>query len=208
MQLAGDYGGSNAIANRQDALARRPLGAAGSIGLAPPGPVGTGPTGKYSRTSGGGGGGGRAVAPPQVAPGPIDPNAFLGSDIGYQDQLRQFAKALTDFQSDVTRRQGNINTDYASSQHALGDQRVLDLKNLASDYGSRGLMRSGLYGTAVGDYEKEYNHRLTDLTTNKDQTLAQLLQEGNQFATQQDLQKQAAREAALRRRAEGLGAVG
>jgi hypothetical protein len=207
VNYAGDYSGSNAQANRQAALQRRPTGAIGSsIGLSPTravvprrssggGRITASPSGRYSRPA----------PPPAAAPGPIDPNAFLGADVGYQDQLRQFAKALTDFQSDVTRRQGNINTDFGTSSKALGDQRGLDLKNIETDFGSRGLLRSGLYGTAVGDYEKEYGQRLSELTTNKNQTLAQLLQEGNQFKTQQELQKQAAREAALRRRAEGMG---
>lgn len=204
MELVGDYGGYNAIANRQGALARRsnPAPTVQQRVQIPRAssraPLVTNSSGRYSRPS----------APPAVAPGPIDPNAFLGSDIGYQDQLRQFAKALTDFQADVTRRRGDVNTDYASSQKALGDQKVIDLRNLESDFGSRGLLHSGVYGNAVGDYNKEFNQRFSDLTSSRDKTLAQLLQEGNQFSTQQELQKQAAREAALRRRAETLGVVG
>ncbi len=218
MQLAGDYG-ANAASSRQGALQRRnePYGAVGSglfgaagsgLGLGRSsvgrktrtrGMITTGSSGKYSKP--------RSAPPPAANPGPIDPNAWLGSDVGYQDQLRQFAKALTDFQSDVTRRRGDIGTDYTTSTKALGDQRVLDLKNIESDFGSRGLIHSGLYGKNVGDYENEYNKRLSDLTTNRDQILAQLLQEQNQYTTQQELEKQAAREAALKRRAETLGVV-
>lgn len=204
MMLAGDYGGSNAIANRQGALARRGNEPGPSFNVprmsSAGGMITTGSSGRYSKPK-------KSSPPPQTSPGPIDINSWLGGDTGYQDQLRQFAKSLSDFQADYTRRQGNIGTDYATSSKALGDQRVLDLKNIESDYGSRGLIHSGLYGKGVGDYENEYNQRLAGLTTNRDQALTQLLQENSQFSTQQELQKQLAREQALKRRAEGLGGL-
>lgn len=157
--------------------------------------ISSGSSGRYSRP----------MAPPAAAPGPMDVNAFLGGDVGYQDQLRQIAKTLSDFNADVTRRRGSLTSDYGVSSKALGDQRGLDLENIESDYGGRGLLRSGLYSTAVGDYEKEYNERAAELVRRRDEALAMLTQESSQFSTQQELQKQAAREAAIRRRAEGLG---
>lgn len=214
MQLAGDYGGSNAAATRQAALSR--YGAAGSglgsygaagSGVAaykPPatyrptttrGYISSGPSGKYSRPA----------APPAAAPGPIDPNAWLGADTGYQDQLRQLQLALANFNADVTRRQGDIGTQYESSNKAMQDQKVIDLKNMESDWAGRGLLRSGLYAGAVGDYNKEFDQRIADLLSGRDRSLAQLLQEQNQFKTQQELDAQAAREQALRRRSESLG---
>lgn len=208
MQLAGDYGGSNA-SSRQAALSRyAPSGAAGAgvQRYMPPAPVRTtttrgsissGPSGKYSRPA----------APPPVAPGPIntDPNAWLGTDTGYQDQLRQLGLSLANFQADVTRRQGDIGTQYDQSNRAMGQQKETDLKNLESDWAGRGLIRSGLYANAVGDYNKEFEQRLAELLSGKDRALAQLTQEQQAFQTQQQLDQQAAREAALRRRAAGLG---
>ena len=213
MQLAGDYGGSNAAANRQAALSRYgPVGSGLGAGLAsgasraasytpPPkkatGTITTGPSGKYSRPA----------APPAVAPGPMqtDPNAWLGADVGYQDLLRQLALASTNFNADFTRRQGDVNSQYDTSNKALHDQSVIDLKNLEADYAGRGLIRSGLYANAVGDYNKELDQRLAELLSGRDRTLAQLTQEQQQFQTQQQLDQQRAREDALRRRASGLG---
>lgn len=204
VNLAGDYGGDNAIANRQAAIARYPTGAAGSgvfpSPSKPPTPrITAGPSGRYSRPA----------PPPAVAPGPVntDPNAWLGTDTGYQDQLRQLQLALSNFNADVTRRQGGINTDYSTSEHAAQDQKALDLKNMEADYAGRGLIHSGLYATSVGNYNKEFEQRLADLVSSRDRALSQLTQEQNQFTTQQQLDQQATREAALRRRAASLGTV-
>jgi hypothetical protein len=148
----------------------------------------------------------RPVAPPATKPGPVmDINAFLNQDAGYQQQLREFAKSVQDFTADVGRRRGNLESDYGTSSKALSDQRGLDLQAMTDDYGARGLLRSGLFADANSKYETEYNNRVTDLANRKEQALAALLQEQSQFQSAQDLQSQAAREAAIRRRAEQYG---
>lgn len=145
-------------------------------------------------------------SPPPTGPGPVpDINAFLGGDSSYQDQLAQFANALSLFNADLGRRRGGIETDYASSQKAMNDQKLLDLNNLEADYGARGVLRSGLYGKAVGDYNNEFDTRMTDLTTKEKDALAGLDQEQSRFQSQQQLQQQAAREDAIRRRAAQYG---
>lgn len=145
-------------------------------------------------------------SPPTTGPGPVpDINSFLGGDSGYQDQLKQFANALALFNADIGRRKGTLETDYASSQKAMNDQKLIDLDNLEADYGARGILRSGLYGKAVGDYNTEFNTRMTDLGNKQKDALAGLDQETARYKSQQDLQTQAAREAAIRRRAEQYG---
>ena len=149
---------------------------------------------------------GAVPAVPAATAGPVpDINAYLGGDTTYQQQIRQFAKALSDFEADAGRRRGVLESDYGTSKRALGDQRGLDLKNLEEDYGSRGVLHSGLYGKAVGDYEKEYGERVTDLDRRQQEALNMLLQEQSQFGQQNTLSQQQAREEALRRRAEQYG---
>lgn len=144
--------------------------------------------------------------PPVSGPGPVpDINAFLSGDPTYQGQLRDFANALSQFNADITRRRGILDTDYATSQKAMNDQKVQDLNNLQDDYGARGLLMSGLYGKAVGDYNNEFNTRMTDLGTRNTQAIDQLNQEKGRFTSQQNLQSQAAREDAIRRRAAQYG---
>lgn len=153
-------------------------------------------TGRYTRPS----------PPPVEGPGPVPTiEAYLGGDVGYQDQIRQFGKALADFTADVTRRQGNLESQFGVSKKGLEDQRVKDLKTLEEDYGSRGLLRSGLYGTAVGDYETEYGTRVSDLSRQQQEALAALTQEQGQFTSQQQLQQELAKQEAIRRRAEKYG---
>lgn len=200
---------------------RRNTGRAGSvvsrarIGVPAPKRSSGGGGGSVRRYSGGGGvssgSSGRYSAPappPRLrAGGGAVPNIknFLGGDTGYQQQLRQFAKALTDFNADVTRRRGSLTSEFGLSQKAMNDQKLRDLEALEDDYGARGLIRSGLYADAVGDYNTEFGQRMTDLQRRQTEALNQLTQESSQFRSQQGLQKQAAREAAIRRRAEKYG---
>lgn len=153
--------------------------------------------------------GGRYSAPSSVptgGQGPVQPvvpdtNTFLNQDAGYQQQLRDFTNALAQFNADVTRRKGILESDYGTSKKAMEDQKVKDLLNLQDDYGARGVLRSGLYGKAVGDYNTEFGSRMTDLGNKQTQALDALGQETNRYKSQQDLQQQAAREEAIRRRA-------
>lgn len=147
---------------------------------------------------------------PATNPGPVQPVApdidtFLNQDTGYQQQLRDFANLLSQFNADVTRRRGSLEGEYNLSTKAMNDQKGIDLDNLEADYGARGVLRSGLYGKAVGDYNTEFNTRMTDLTRRQKEALGQLDQEKGRYTSQQDLQKQAAREQAIRRRAEQYG---
>jgi hypothetical protein len=135
----------------------------------------------------------------------MDINAFLNSDAGYQQSLREFGKAMQDFSADATRRKGNLESDYGTSKKALEDQRGLDLQALQDDYGARGLIRSGLYSDANAKYETEYGARQTDLSNRQNQALQALLQEQQQFQSASDVKQQTAKEQALRRRAEQYG---
>jgi len=153
--------------------------------------------------------GGVSNVPPSN-PGPVQPVApdidtFLNQDTGYQQQLRDFANVLSQFNADITRRRGSIEGEYDLSSKAMNDQKGIDLNNLEADYGARGMLRSGLYGKAVGDYNTEFDTRMTDLTRREKEALGQLDQEKGRYTSQQDLQKQAAREQAIRRRAEQYG---
>lgn len=152
-----------------------------------------------------GGGVSSNVAPAQAAPAAPDLNTFLNQDADYQNQLAQFANNLAQFMADATRRQGIIESDYGTSKKAMDDQKVIDLNNLEADYGARGVLRSGLYGKAVGDYNTEFGNRATDLLNKEKQGLGALDQERSRYQTQNTLQSQQAKEQAIRRRAEQYG---
>lgn len=143
------------------------------------------------------------IAP--VAPPPPSLEEWLNMDAGYQQQLRDFANALAQFNADVTRRRGDLEMNFGNSKKAMEDQKVKDLDLMEDDYGARGILRSGLYGKAVTDYNTEFGNRMTDLQTQQNQALGDLTSEQNRYTSQQELQKQAAREDAIRRRAAQYG---
>jgi hypothetical protein len=107
--------------------------------------------------------------------------------------------------ADATRRQGIMESDYGTSKKAMDDQKVIDLNNMEADYGARGVLRSGLYGKAVGDYNTEFGNRSTDLLNKEKQGIGALDQERDRYKTQNTLQSQQAREQAIRRRADQYG---
>lgn len=141
---------------------------------------------------------------PQIG-GPPDINQFLTGDTGYAQAMQQLQLLLQNFNADFTRRKGSLESDYGLSQKAMGDQKVKDLDLLEDDYSARGLVRSGLYGQAVGDYEREFNERMAQLARAQQEAMGMLTNEQSQFQSQQKLREQQAREEAIRRRAEQYG---
>lgn len=180
-------------------------GASGTVKAAANRIAGPTNSGRYAAPSG----------PPGAQAGPIsgpggngsapDLNTFLNQDSGYQQQMSEFGNALQQFLADITRRKGSLQTDYDSSVKAMGDQKVLDLKGLEDSYGSRGIIHSGLYGKAVGDYNNEFDTRSQQLAKGETDALSGLDQQQGQFQSQQQLQQEAARQAAIRRRADTYG---
>lgn len=168
---------------------------------APPPSGGAGPVASIG--GGGGGGGGRS----RPAPEPSAPSMkrFLARDTDYQRQLRQLQQSMRGFRGDVRRKKGRLYGETQTSRRALGQQREKDLEEIEADYAARGLGRSGLYGEAVGEYEKEYGERRSDLETRLREALAELKGESRQYRSKYKLSRQEAREAAAERRAARYG---
>lgn len=174
----------------------------------PPPPPASNPGGNYGGGYGGGGGGYTPQPsnpyvpqpPPSPPPPPPSIDDYLGGDTGYQQQLRGIGQALSNFLADAARRRNTLTLDYGQSQKAMGDQKVVDLRNMENDYGSRGMIHSGLYGRAVGDYNREFDTRGADLSRHQTDAMGQLDTQQGQFQSQQQLQEQAAKEDAIRRR--------
>lgn len=178
--------------NRKGRMGR--LGRGGQLGRGPGGNYG------YYGPGGGGykGGGGGARKAPSLA-------SWLGKDADYQDQLRAYARSLSDFNADVKRRKGKIEADYTAGTKSMGEQRVKDLQDIMNDFAARGLLKSGLYGQRQADYEKQYNTNLSELGRNRTGLLGDISQESKNFQREQSLGKESARKEAARRRAEKYG---
>lgn len=171
----------------------------------PPAPLGATSTGRYSAPAPPPSQGAGQVASIKAPPKPPGIGSFLAKDSGYQRQVAQLRQGLKGFEADYWRRRGDVRGESKTSTRALGQQRTQDLENIEADFAARGLQRSGLYGEAVGDYEKEYGERVSDLERRLKQALSQLGGERTQYRSKYKLSKQEAREAAAERRAAKYG---
>jgi hypothetical protein len=145
----------------------------------------------------------KAVRRPAAKKKPRVPtlSQFIGTDVAYQQQLRGFNKTLADYLADTTQQQGQLSSDYARSTRAVGEEKTKGLRSLMEDYGSRGLIHSGLYAKGVGDYENEVGQRLSDLLSGYNKAKTGLANQVTRFRGEQTLAKQEARSEAARRRA-------
>jgi hypothetical protein len=122
------------------------------------------------------------------------------ADAPYITQQSALARALADFQ----KQQGTAKTQYQGQYDLnLGDltkQRTSGIADLQNDYASRGMLQSGVYGTAYSDLENEYKNRQTALDTARTNFLANLGNEATNFAGEQrDVLERAKQEAYARR---------
>lgn len=191
--------------NVSGAVSRRLGNGGGTGGKTPP------------RTSGGGGGSNaktvtkttpRPAAP--TAPGPVAPivpsiEDYLAGDVDFQNQLRQFAKTLGDFNTNLDSRRTRLTADFGEGKRNMEKQKVDDLLAIKDDFASRGILGSGLYTNEVGDYNTNYAEALANFERQYNQSVGDLANESTQFNREQELQKEAARLDAVRRRAQKYG---
>lgn len=92
-------------------------------------------------------------------------------------------------------------------QKELAEQRTRDVRDIASDYGARGLIHSGLYAQKRGDYEKEFGKQLSEINRQRSKQYSDLAAEKLAFQREQELQRENARLDAIRRRAARTGSL-
>jgi hypothetical protein len=113
-----------------------------------------------------------------------------------------FAKSLADFRADQNLDQQDYLTNYNNTYRDIGLAKGDASKNLEDDYASRGLLKSGLYNTALGELNQQYQNQYTDLDKQKAGYLANLAQELTKYNNGLGVQKGNAYNEAVRRRAE------
>ncbi len=138
---------------------------------------------------------------------PITPTLenYLGSDVTYQDQLRNFDRTLADFLANMGTRNTRTTADFGEGKRNMEQQRVTDLDAIKNDFASRGLLNSGLFVDKNAQYEKDYAQQLADAERLYNQAISDLSTEETNFRREQDLQKESAKQDAARRRAEKYG---
>lgn len=132
-------------------------------------------------------------------------NKWLAGDTTYQQQLANFNKSKSDYSSQYNRQKGITNRDYAETTRAMNTQGTTDRTDQQNDYAGRGILKSGVFAKALGDYNTEFNAKMKNLQTGKSDELGDLSMQNTNFLRQLKLEMDAARQDALRRRAAQLG---
>jgi hypothetical protein len=135
--------------------------------------------------------------------GPLD--KWLAGDTTYQQQLANFQKSLSDYNSQYNRQTGSTKRDYADMTRSLNRQGTQDRIDQQNDFAGRGILHSGVFAKALGDYNTGFNEKMKNLQTGQSDKLGDLSMQRTNFLRQLDLEKSAAKQDALRRRAAGLG---
>lgn len=130
---------------------------------------------------------------------------YLAGDTTYQQQLADYNKSQAEYNSNYSRQSGIVNRDYAESQRTLNRQGAQDRIDQQNDFAGRGILHSGVFAKALGDYNTEFNSRIKALTTGKTDQLGDLAAQKSSFLRQLQIEMNNAREDALRRRAAKLG---
>ena len=155
--------------------------------FAPRPPVGNTPAGTIARS----------VPPP---PPPISVKDFIAGDNTYQTQNNAYKKAMADYAAQMMSERNKYNGEYDAQVKQLGLDRTTGLEDLQNDYASRGLLTSGVYADAMGDFNKKFDTSLGDLSRAKTAYMDDLTTGQTNFsATQKALLDKAYQDALNRR---------
>jgi hypothetical protein len=130
---------------------------------------------------------------------------WLAGDTTYQQQLAGYNKSKSDYESQYKRQSGITKRDYAEMIRSMNRQGTQDRVDQQNDYAGRGILRSGVFAKALGDYNTEFNAKMKNLQTGQTDKLGDLSMQRTNFLRQLKLEQDAARQDALRRRAARLG---
>ena len=130
---------------------------------------------------------------------------WLAGDTTYQQQLANFNKSKTDYLGQYNRQVNVTRRDYGEMIRALNQQGVQDRDDQQNDFAGRGILRSGVFAKALGNYNTEFNSKMKNLQTGQTDKFGDLAMGRNNFLRQLALETQASKQDALRRRAAKLG---
>lgn len=134
------------------------------------------------------------------------PKVPAWQDADYNSQMRAIQRALDSYKSRMGLERTQLGGEYAESGRALGEQKDRDLKSMEEDFASRGVINSGVYGTSVGDYNEEWTSQKANLDRQYKNSLDLISQSYQEYLNEVQTQREEARLAAVRRRAQELEA--
>jgi LysM repeat protein len=150
------------------------------------------------------------VATPQAPQAPVAPptpslEEWLAGDSTYNSQQAGYNRSKADYEAQYNQQQQNTNRDYAISQRALDQQGTTDRDQQLNDYAGRGIVNSGVYGTALSEYNQGFNTKVANLNQGLQDTLNNQNNAHTNYLRQLQLEQDTAKQDAIRRRAQSLG---
>lgn len=130
---------------------------------------------------------------------------WLSGDTTYQQQLANYNKSKTDYEAQHKRQRGIIDRDYEEMIRSMNRQGDTDREDQRNDFAGRGILRSGVFAKALGDYNTEFNVKMKNLQTGRSDKFGDLDIQRTNFLRQLQLERDAAKQDALRRRSARLG---
>lgn len=137
--------------------------------------------------------------------GDSDLEKWLAGDSTYQQQLANYNKSKTDYQSQWDVQRQKSQRDYNTSNRALQQQGILDRQQQMNDYAGHGILNSGVYANALADYNKNFNIKVQNLNQGLNDTMSNQNDARTNFLRQLQFEQDQARQDAIRRRAQSLG---
>lgn len=133
---------------------------------------------------------------------------YLFGDSAYQSQLSAYQNALQQYLAQNQYQQGNINQDFNTALQRLGVEKQRDTRNITNDFAGRGLLYSGGLPRSLDEYNQDYLNQVTDLNTDKQRNLQNLIFQAQQTRNTVNNEITAAKQEAIRRRAQRYGLIG
>jgi hypothetical protein len=170
------------------------------------------PTGQYKTASQMPNGGGALMAPAEHSG--KNP-ARLGNkkknpvyaDSEFLSDTRNIDKALADYKAKLAIQKTRAGTDYSVANRDLTQQKTRDLSDIANDFAARGVINSGVYGQKLGDYNQTFGNQTSSLSRKYNQAVQDINTQINDYVRNAQQQKDSAKFAAIRRRAQKLGKI-
>jgi hypothetical protein len=132
------------------------------------------------------------------------PKAPSWQDADYLTTDSDLKRALADFLARQTTEKSRAALDYSDANREMGEQKTKDLDDIREDFAARGILQSGVYGTRVGDYNTDYNENIATLLRRYNDQQVDFADQMKEFQREQDAAREAAKQAAIARRAEKI----
>jgi hypothetical protein len=127
------------------------------------------------------------------------------ADSEYLAEIRALERELTDYRSKMNLNKSRAGTQHSISGRDLRQQKDRDLKDLMDDFAARGIVLSGVYGGKVGEYNSLWGQQNAELSRQYKDSLTDISNQYKDYLREVGTQKEQARLAAIRRRAQKLG---